>query len=156
MKKHIDEVNISSSQTTNKQGELCAQSPSGEELTEKKVAEGHDVRRLQLYDGERLCATVYADFTTQDVVVEDAGGLSGTTFGLEAQPSWAEFRAFAEKRCLPCVQPDLQGYLASMGMDDNSPLIVLQKDPERVNKDRQWIKLEVLKQPALMGPDRKG
>ena len=51
MKRHTEEANISSSQmTTDKQGELCAR---WEALAEKRVAEGHDVRRLQLYDGQR-------------------------------------------------------------------------------------------------------
>ena len=154
MKRHTEEANISSSQmTTDKQGELCAR---WEALAEKRVAEGHDVRRLQLYDGQRLCATVYADFTAKEVAVESVDGLAEAAFGLVGQPSWGAFSAFVEKRCLPCAQPDLQGYLASIGMDDSSPLIVLQKDQERVNRDRQWIKLEVLKVPALMGPGQKG
>ena len=69
--------------------------------------------------GQRLCATVYADFTAQEVAVESVDGLAETAFGLADQPSWGAFSAFVERRCLPCAQPDLQGYLASIGMDDS-------------------------------------
>lgn len=151
MKKHSDQVNISSSQTTQgTEGALCGQ-PSDGKAFEKRAAEGHDVRRLELYDGEQLCGTIYADFTTQEVWAEQAGVCLDAAFGVELPLSWAGFRAFGRKRCLPGVEPDLQGYLASLGMDDNSPVIVLQKDPEQVNKNRQWIKLEVLRGPALTG-----
>ena len=155
MKKHIDEVNISSSQTSSDpQGALREQTLRA--AFEGKAAQGHDVRLLGLYDGQQLCATVYADFTAQEVAVESAGGAAGTAFGLEDQPPWAGFRAFAERRCLPCVEPDLQGYLTALGMDDKSPLIVLQKEAEQVNKNQQWIKLEVLKAPALTGAGQTG
>lgn len=51
---------------------------------------------------------------------------------------------FAQKRCQLCLEEDIKTYLAQIGMDDQLPLIVVQKDAGRVNEDLEWIRLEIL------------
>lgn len=124
-----------------------------QEFAVQRIALGHDVRRLQLYDGAELHTTIYSDFTLRELLVENHVSDPGkTAFGENESPSWEDFRAFAMRRCLPCLEEDLKTYLASLGMDDERPLVVVQKEPERVNSDLEWIKLEVLKGP----PEQRG
>ena len=110
-----------------------------------RVAQGHDVRWLQLYDGTELHTTICSDFTKQEIVVKNhVQDPKKTAFGENANPSWEDFRMFAQKRCQLCLEEDIKTYLAQIGMDDQLPLIVVQKDAGRVNEDLEWIRLEIL------------
>lgn len=111
-----------------------------------RAAQGHDVRWLQLYDGTELHTTICSDFTTREILTRNhVQDPEKTAFGETANPSWEDFLAFAEKRCQLCLEEDIQGYLAQLGMDAQLPVIVVQKDAAQVNENLEWIRLEILR-----------
>lgn len=115
------------------------------DLADLRVSQGHDVRRMQLYDGTELHTTIYSDFTKQEVLVENhVQDPDKTLFGGSDSPSWEEFQVFAQKRCRLCLEEDIKAYLAELGMDEGCPLIIVQRESERLNADQGWIRLELL------------
>ena len=62
----------------------------GPDFASRRLAQGHEVRVLRLYDGDVLCSTIYADFTGQAVAVENQPvPLIKTAFGNNLLPTWA-------------------------------------------------------------------
>ena len=60
----------------------------GPDFASRRLAQGHEVRVLRLYDGDVLCSTIYADFTGQAVAVENQPvPLIKTAFGNNLLPT---------------------------------------------------------------------
>ena len=106
---------------------------------------GHDVRLLRYYNGETLCTTLCADFTDRAVRAENhTDRLVKTAFGKHVFPTWEEFWAFLEERCVPRDRAGLREYLEALGLDEYNPLEILQKTAGHMAEDDQWLELEVL------------
>ena len=125
---------------------ILARPVSGQEFTAQKRKLGHLLRRLRLYDGDRLCTTVYADFSDETLVAENhIGDPVKTAFGNNPLPDWADFLAFLQDRCIPRERAGLREYLEALGIDEDDPLTIIQKTGGRMAEDQQWIRVEVLK-----------
>lgn len=119
---------------------------SGLEFAERQLAQGHQIRVLRLYDGDKLCSTVYADFTQQVVVVEnETVSHVKTAFGNNLFPDWEDFQGFLEERCIPCQRAGLREYLEALGLDEYDPVTIIEKTGGRMAEDQQWLTIEVLK-----------
>lgn len=118
----------------------------GIEFTIHKSALGHDVRILRFYDDDRLCSTICADFTDETLAVENhIADPVKTAFGNNTLPTWADFQAFLEERCVPRQRAGLREYLEAIGLDEYAPLAIIQKTGGRMAEDEQWIEVEVPK-----------
>lgn len=129
-------------------GEQITVSPAldMEEYAGKKLAMGHRLYSLRYYDGSRLCTLIYADFTDKTIQVENhTKTLIKTAFGKKAVPTWEDFVAFLEERCIPKGRAGLQDYLADMGLDEYDPLEILKKTKGRMAEDQQWLEIEEIK-----------
>ena len=109
----------------------------------QKRALGHDVRRFQFYDSSRLCSTIYADFTDEMLLAENhIDDITKTAFGNNKLPSWADFQAFLQERCVPPSRAGIREYLETIGVAEYSPLEIIQKTAGRMAEDSQWIEME--------------
>lgn len=121
-----------------------AQRLSGEQFKAQKRAMGHEVWRLSLYDGELLCTTIYADFSDRTLTAENyVADPVKTAFGNNLTPSWADFQAFWEDRCIPAQRAVLREYLDVIGVDEYDPMEIIKKTQGRMAEDNQWLELEV-------------
>ena len=112
----------------------------------RRLAQGHEVRVLRLYDGDVLCSTIYADFTGQAVAVENQPvPLIKTAFGNNQLPTWEDFQRFLGERCIPQQRAGLREYLEALGLDDYDPLAIIEKTGGRMAEDQQWLSMEVPK-----------
>lgn len=128
-------------------GEKVILSPalSMEEYAERKLLLGHQVYSLRYYDGPQLCTLIYADFTDETLQAENyTDFLVKTAFGRKTLPTWEDFRAFLEERCIPRGRVGLKEYLADMGLAKYDPLEIVQRTEGRMAEDDQWLKVEVL------------
>lgn len=119
--------------------------PNGPEFAERQKLLGHDVRILRFYDNDDLCSTIYADFTGQEVSVENqAVPVVKTAFGNNLLPDWEDFMGFLSERCVPRQRAGLREYLEALGLDEYNPLAIIEKTGGRMAEDRQWLSIEVL------------
>ena len=115
------------------------------EFAERCKGQGHDVRLLRYYDGSILCTTICADFAAHLVKAENhTDRLIKTAFGKHAFPSWEEFLAFLEERCVPRARAGLREYLETLGLDEYAPLELLKQTGGRMAEDDQRLEMEVL------------
>ena len=118
---------------------------SVQEFVSQKRAQGHNMRRLRFYDGDRLCTTIYADFTDETLIAENhIDDPVKTAFGNNPLPDWTDFQAFLHERCVPKERAGLREYLEALGLDEYEPLAIIQKTGGRMAEDQQWIEMKVL------------
>ncbi len=106
----------------------------------------HDMQRFCFYDGQTLCTIITADFTTQQIWIQnECDTLVKTAFGNNLTPSWADFQSFLEDRCIPWQRAGLREYLKGIGVDRYDPLQIIAKTAGRMAEDDQWLKVEAMK-----------
>ncbi len=118
---------------------------SGPEFAKQKRTLGHDLHRLRFYDGNKLCTTIYADFTDQTLVAENhAIDPVKTAFGNNPLPDWEDFQNFLQERCISKERAGLREYLEALGLVGYAPLAIIEKTGGRMAEDQQWIEMEKL------------
>ncbi len=116
------------------------------EFVSQKRTQVHDLRCLRFYDGDRLCTTIYADFTDETLAVENCvDDPVKTAFGNNSLPVWTDFQAFLQERCIPKERAGLREYLETLGLDEYDPLAIIGKTGGRMAEDQQWIEMENVK-----------
>ena len=119
---------------------------SGPDFALQQRRLGHDVRILRLYDGEELCSSIYADMTSQLVVVENQEiSTIKTAFGNNTLPNWTDFQNFLAERCISGQRSGLREYLEVLGLEEYDPLAIIEKTGGRMAEDQQWLTIEVMK-----------
>ena len=117
---------------------------AGEEYAELKTRSGHDVRLFRFFDGDKLCTTIYADFTDETLMAENqTDNPVKAAFGNKALPTWADFQAFLEERCIPRQRSGLREYLEAIGIGEYDPLDIILKTAGRMAEDNQWLEVKV-------------
>ena len=114
-----------------------------EEFIRHNREKGHRILLLRYYDGGTLCSTIAADVTAQNLCVEDSTtDPLHTAFGNNKAPSWEDYQAFLEGRCIPRARAGLRDYLETIGLEEYDPLEIIKKTSGRMAEDHQWIALE--------------
>ena len=106
---------------------------------------GHLLRRYDYYDGDLLCARIYADFTAEEIFAENTTeNTAKTAFGKQLFPTWEDFLTFLEERCIPRQRAGLRAYLAALGLEEYDPVEIVEKTGGRMAEDRQWLEVKEL------------
>lgn len=114
-----------------------------EEFARRKKAAGHSLKLIVFYNGEELCTKICVDFTDESVAVENyTDNIVKTAFGNNTTPTWKDFQAFLEERCVPRSRSGIREYLESIGVDSYDPLLIVEKTGGRMAEDNQWIRME--------------
>lgn len=115
------------------------------QFAEKKKALAHKVKALRFYDEDTLCTLIYADFSDKTLAAENyTDNLVKTAFGKKELPTWEDFTAFLEERCIPRGRSGLREYLEAIGLDEFDPIKIIEKTSGRMAEDNQRIELEDL------------
>ena len=113
-----------------------------EEFAAQKTAQKHNIRRIRFFDGDKLCTTIYADYTDETLAVSDhTGDPVKTAFGNKSIPSWEDCQAFLEDRCIPRHRAGLREYLDVIGVSEYDPLEIIMETAGRMAEDNQWIEI---------------
>lgn len=116
-----------------------------DKFAEKKKALAHKVKALRFYSGDILCTLIYADFSDKTLAAKNyTDELVKTAFGKKELPTWEDFTAFLEERCIPRGRSGLQEYLEAIGLDEFDPIKIIEKTGGRMAEDEQWLELEEL------------
>lgn len=103
---------------------------------------GHRLKEYRYYDGDILCTVILADFTAEQICVENkAVALLDTAFGVNETPSWEDFLAFLEDRCIPKTRKGLDRYLDAVGVPEYDPVQLVGKTQGRMAEDHKWLEI---------------
>ena len=117
-----------------------------DEFINRGKEKNHTLYQFLFYDGEILCSKIAADYTEKALCVEnDMADFLRTAFGNNLMPTWTDFEAFLEERCIPRSRAGLREYLETIGVDKYEPLEIIKKTEGRMAEDNQWLKVEEVK-----------
>mgnify|MGYP000761310238 FL=1 len=103
------------------------------------------MKKYSFYDNNELCTVIYADHTDKTVFAENfTDDLVKTAFGKKQFPTWDDFCAFIEERCVPAGRSGLREYLECIGLDEYEPFKIIMKTKGKMAEDSQWIDVEEL------------
>ncbi len=128
-------------------GEKIEISPvqSLDEYREARLSLGHRLLEIRYYNRDTLCTVIVADQTAKDLRVENYTDQAiKTAFGINSVPTWADFEAFLEERCIPRQRSGLRQYLEALGLEEYDPLAIIRKTQGRMAEDEQWMEVEQL------------
>ena len=107
-----------------------------------KSRSNHNLLRLKYFNFNELCSAIVADYTTNELAVENyTDNVIHLAFGSNTVPSWADYEAFLEERCVPRSRDGIKNYLAEIGLDEYNPLEIIKKTKGKMSEDSQWIEV---------------
>lgn len=117
-----------------------------QQFIETRKAKGHQLILLSYFDNQTMCSQIAADDTGHSLCVENyTSDVLRTAFGNNRAPTWDDFQAFLEERCIPRNRAGLREYLEAIGLEEYDPLEIIKKTSGRMAEDHQWLKVKVIK-----------
>ena len=103
---------------------------------------GHQLKEYRYYDGDTLCTVILADFTAEQICIENkVDKILDTAFGVNETPSWEDFLAFLADRCIPKTRKGLDYYLDAVGVPEYDPVLLVEKTQGRMAEDHKWLEI---------------
>ena len=98
---------------------------------------------LNYYNRDELCSSIFADEQNRTVeVINYTDDLNKRAFGINRNPSWADFENFLESRCFPRDRQALKLELKQLGLTEYNPLEICKVTSGKNYKDEQWLEIE--------------
>lgn len=102
----------------------------------------HRLKEYRFFDGEQLCTVILADFTAEQVCIENKiNSILDTAFGVNKTPSWEDFLDFLADRCIPKTRKGLDRYLDAVGVSEYDPVQLVEKTQGRMAEDHKWLEI---------------
>lgn len=116
--------------------------PDIREFARRSIGKGHELKSFFYYNGRKLCTKLCADFTDKTVYAENCtDDPVKTAFGRNTLPTWDDFLAFLEERCVPKERAGIREYLEALGLDEYDPSEIIRRTQGRMAEDDQWIEV---------------
>jgi len=102
----------------------------------------HNLAVLFFYHRENLCTKIGVDLTAKRIAIKnEIENPLLTAFGVDQQPTWADYEAFLQERCIPKTRDGIQFYLRELGLDSYDPFKIIRRTEGRMAEDHHWIKI---------------
>lgn len=112
------------------------------QFARRNFNKNHELKTFLYHDGREVCTRILADFTDKTVCVENyTDNPVKTAFGKNTMPTWDDFMAFLEERCVPRERTGIREYLEALGLDEYNPLEIIKRTKGRMAEDNQWIEV---------------
>lgn len=72
-------------------------------------------------------------------IINFTDDLINRAFGIRTKPTWEDYEAFLESRCMPRTRYGIREELENMGLDFYDPILIIEKTAGRVYEDSQWL-----------------
>lgn len=98
-------------------------------------------RTVYMYmDREEPATLIDACSTTCRVkIINFTDDLISRAFGIRTKPTWKDYEAFLETRCMPRTRYGIRDELKKLGLDFYEPMLIIEKANGRVYEDSQWL-----------------
>lgn len=98
---------------------------------------------IKYYDKNELCTEIFANESKREVNIKNyTADYNKRAFGVNENPTWAEFEQFLESRCFPRDRQHLKLELKQLGLTEYNPLEICKSTLGRNYKDEQWLTID--------------
>ena len=107
-------------------------------IPEKKLR----LRIYYMYKDE-ICTIIDADESRRVVEIKNyTDNLQYRAFGINTEPSFADYEEFLESRCFPRSRDKMKLELDKLGIPFYDPMMIIEKTEGRMADDDFWLKIE--------------
>lgn len=116
-----------------------------QEFLDEKRMKKHNLKVLRLYENEKICTKICADFTDETLCIENyTDDMIKRAFGINENPDWNDFCGFLESRCIPKTSSGIKEYLEVLGLYEYNPLEIVKITEGKMSEDNMILKIEEL------------
>lgn len=72
-------------------------------------------------------------------IINFTNDMISRAFGIRTKPTWEDYEAFLESRCMPRTRYGIKEELENLGLDFYEPVLIIEKTAGRVYEDSQWL-----------------
>ena len=112
----------------------------------KKLAIPEKKLRLRIYYmcKDEICTVIDADESQRVVEIKNyTDNLQYRAFGINTEPTYADFEEFLESRCFPRSRDKMKLELDKLGIPFYDPMMIIEKTEGGMADDDFWLKIEV-------------
>lgn len=123
--------------------QVAAETKTSVGTVHKVIAEAASrTRTVYMYmDREEPATLIDACSATSRVkIINFTDDLISRAFGIRTKPTWEDYEAFLETRCMPRTRYGIRDELKKLGVDFYEPTLIIEKTRGRVYEDSQWLR----------------
>ena len=99
--------------------------------------------KMKYMFNDQVCTLIETDDIQKTVSITNfTNNVLRRAFGNNEHPTYEEYEAFLESRCIPRTRDKLKWYLEEIGIQSYNPLAIIEKTQGRMAEDKHWIELE--------------
>lgn len=88
----------------------------------------------------KVCSVLDVDMIKKKVTVTNfTNNIMMRAFGRNEHPTYQEYEAFLESRCIPRTRDNLKWHLREIGVDFYDPLAIVLKTKGKMAEDHFWL-----------------
>lgn len=124
-------------------GEIVIRKKQTPETFIRRVhSQGHKLTELLFRDAEAVHTRILADATGHCLCIENfTDDPLKRAFGVNQVPTWDDYLAFLEERCIPRERAGLREYLETLGLDEYDPFEIIKITKGAMAEDNLWIEV---------------
>ena len=101
------------------------------------------VLRYYFLGPETLCTVIDIDLVHERIAIQNyTDEIVLRAFGVNENPTWADFEWFLRDRSIPPTRAALKPLLRQMGIPFYDPMLMIEHTQGRMAEDGQWIEVE--------------
>lgn len=118
------------------------------DFREKEIAEYS--MRIEFMNKDKCCSVILVDFRNEKIcVINHTDNPILRPFGIKAKPTWEDFNAFLDERCIPKERFMIKQVLKDLGLEQYDALRILEKTGGRTGEDDMWMKFSYFRKEGM-------
>ena len=114
-----------------------------DDFLKEKSEKNHEIKVLTLFDNEKICTEIYADFTDKTLRYKNyTDNVLKTAFGVNKKPCWKDFEDFLENRCIPRTSEGIKEYLNVLGLYEYDALEIIKITKGKMSEDNLLLEIK--------------
>lgn len=106
--------------------------------------------RIEFMNRDKCCSVILVDFYREQIsVINHTDNPILRPFGIKAKPTWEDFTAFLEERCIPKDRFRIKQVLNDLGLEQYDVIRILEKTAGRTGEDDMWMKFSYYRKEKM-------
>lgn len=90
-----------------------------------------------------VCTTIFVDFWNEKIkITNKTDDILHRAFGVNENPTWADFNEFLSDRCFSKSRGDKKSVLTALRIDSYDPIQIVEQTKGKTYEDNQWMRFK--------------
>ena len=103
--------------------------------------------RIEFMNKDKCLSVILVDYYSEQIrVINYTDNPILRPFGIKSKPTWEDYKAFLEERCIPKERFRIKQVLKDLGLEQYDAIRILEKTEGRTGEDDMWMKFSYYRQ----------